>query len=67
MKNKIKTHKATKKRFKVTAKGKVVHQKQGNNEHLRIKKSNPRKARLNKQGTLGNSTEAKKIKRLSNK
>ena len=66
MKNKIKTHKATKKRFKVTTTGKVVHKKQGNNEHLRIKKSNPRKARLNKQGTLENSTEIKKIKRLSN-
>lgn len=63
---KIKTHKATKKRFKITSRGKVVHWKKGDNGHLRSKKSTRRKRRLSGSDQLSNKTEAKKIKKLVN-
>ena len=66
MKNKVKTHKATKKRFKITKNKKVLHGKQGNNDHLRIKKSGPRKRRLKGKTGLQNKTERKKIIALIN-
>ena len=65
-KNKIKTHKATAKRFKVSGSGKVRHQKQGNNDHLKIKKSSSRKARLRGSDSLSNKTEKTKVLRLIN-
>ncbi|MBD3363068.1 50S ribosomal protein L35 [Candidatus Dojkabacteria bacterium] len=64
MKNKIKTHQATKKRFKVSKKGKMRHKKQGNNAHLKIKKTRVRKDRLSGHTSLKNSTEEKKLRNL---
>lgn len=63
---KIKTHKATKKRFKITSKGKVIHWKKGDNGHLRSKKTNRRKRRLSGPDQLANNTEARKVKKLIN-
>lgn len=65
-KNKIKTHKATKKRFKVSATGKLRHNKQGDNDHFKIKKSRNRKARLSGKTELGSKKQAKKLKSLLN-
>lgn len=59
-----KTHKATKKRFKISANGKVRHKKQRDNAHLKTKKTNRRLRRQEGKGQLSNDTEAKKIKRL---
>lgn len=61
---KAKTHKATKKRFKVTGSGKVLHRGQGDNGHSknyesRRQKRNPRRIRA-----LTSGKEANKIKRL---
>lgn len=61
---KAKTHKATKKRFKVTGTGKVIHRAQGDNGHSknyesRRQKRNPRRPRA-----LGSGKESRKIKRL---
>lgn len=60
---KNKTHKATAKRFKETASGKLKYTKQGNN-HLKSKKSNRELRRKKKQPTLSNKTEEKKLKQL---
>ncbi|MGH8909658.1 MAG: 50S ribosomal protein L35 [Egibacteraceae bacterium] len=59
---KQKTHSGAKKRFRVTKKGKVVHQRMGMN-HILEKKSSSRKRRLNQESTLSGG-DAKKIKRL---
>jgi ribosomal protein L35 len=40
---KVKTHKATKKRFKLTANKKVLHYSQGDNSHLKANKDRGRK------------------------
>ncbi|KXK26524.1 MAG: 50S ribosomal protein L35 [candidate division WS6 bacterium OLB20] len=64
-KNKIKTHKASKKRFKLTATGKVMHYKQGNN-HLKANKSGAQKKRRSGDTELGSKTQAKKIINLMN-
>jgi large subunit ribosomal protein L35 len=61
---KNKTHKATAKRFKETATGKLKHKKQGDNAHLKINKNNREKRRKRKKSTLSNSTEVKKLKQL---
>ena len=66
-KKKIKTHKATKKRFKITGSGKVMHWKQGDNAHLRTKKTLRRKRRLAGAKLLANSQEVKRIKRILQK
>ncbi|MCA9382604.1 50S ribosomal protein L35 [Candidatus Dojkabacteria bacterium] len=63
---KLKTHKATKKRFKITSSGKVMHWKKGNNGHLRSKKTTKHKQRLSGPDTLSNTTEARKVKKLVN-
>lgn len=59
---KIKSHKGTKKRCKITAKGKVVRCK-GFKSHLLSKKSSSRKRQLTGKVEV-NKTFAKKIKNL---
>lgn len=66
MKNKIKTHKASVKRFKVKKSGDIVHYKQGNNDHLRVKKTRNRKARLSGTSVLSSTEQSKKIKKIIN-
>ena len=57
---KQKTHKGTKKRFKLTAKGKAVHRQSGTS-HLAARMSHKRKRNL--RGTaVVDSVEAKKIR-----
>ena len=57
---KMKTHKGTKKRFRLTAKGKVRHRQAGTS-HRAIRKSHKRKRLL--RGTSGvDEVEAKKIR-----
>ncbi|MBW7953965.1 MAG: bL35 family ribosomal protein [Candidatus Dojkabacteria bacterium] len=60
MKNKIKTHKASAKRFKLTATGKVKHNRQGNN-HLKANKNRAQKKRSSGSKMLNSKTQAKKI------
>ena len=66
MKNKIKTHKATAKRFKVTKNKKVRHNKQGDNAHLKTNKNRGQKARKKGKTSLKNKKEVKKIISLIN-
>ncbi len=61
---KNRTHKATAKRFKITASGKVVHKKQGNNAHLKVNKNNRTLRRQELQGLISSGVESKKLKRL---
>ncbi len=68
MRNKIKTHKATAKRFKITGSGKVArtHQQKRNNAHLKSKKSRSEK-RLNPDSYVINAKgQVKRIKKLLN-
>jgi len=55
---KAKTRKALSKRFRVTSKGKVVHNKAGKS-HLQSSKSPSRKRSLRKKTTLAKSEGAK--------
>lgn len=64
MKNKQKTHKATVKRFKLTKNKKLMHNKQGDNAHLKANKSNRQKARKKGKTSLTSSGESNKIKKL---
>jgi ribosomal protein L35 len=64
---KQKTHKATSKRFKVTPTGKVLHNSQGDNTHLKANKDRGQKARKKGQHGLNNKTEANKIIKLLGK
>jgi len=48
---KLKTHKGAKKRFKVTGKKKVLHNK-ANKSHILTKKSAKRKRNLGKKGSI---------------
>ena len=48
---KLKTHKGTKKRFRVTATGKVVHRRAGTS-HLNVRKSKKRRRNLRGTGVL---------------
>jgi len=66
MKNKIKTHKATAKRFKLTGKKKLRHNKQGDNAHLKANKNRNQKARQ-KGKTILTGGERKKIIKLLGK
>jgi len=59
---KIKTRKTAAKRFKITAKGKVLHGHAGMN-HLMMKKSGSRERRLEIEGRV-HGGELKKTKRL---
>ena len=56
---KQKTHKATKKRFRITAKGKVKHRQAGTS-HLAVRKSHKRKRNL--RGTA--TTDKVEVKRI---
>ncbi len=58
---KQKTHKATKKRFRVTGTGKVKHRQSGTS-HLAFRKSQKRKRNLRGTATVDN-VEAKKIRK----
>jgi ribosomal protein L35 len=64
---KQKTHKATSKRFRVTAGGKLMHNSQGDNSHLKANKDRGQKARKKGQHVLGNTAETAKIIKLLGK
>ena len=59
---KVKTHRGAAKRFKKTATGKLVHQKQGK-RHILTKMSSKRKRQLRREGVLVKGDE-KRIKEL---
>jgi len=59
---KLKTHKGIKKRFKVSANGKVKHKRCGSS-HLMSHKSGKQVRRLRKKSVLAVSAEAKKLRR----
>jgi large subunit ribosomal protein L35 len=61
---KIKTHKATAKRFKITASGKLRHLKLGRS-HLRRKKRKETKRLFDKTIPLEGAGEIKRVKRLA--
>lgn len=63
-KYKLKTHKATAKRFRVTGSGKVVRTK-GGKTHFRRRRSTRAKQALDKTITLTSSSMIKRIKRLA--
>jgi len=58
---KQKTHKGTKKRFRLTAKGKVKHRSAGTS-HLASRKSHKRK-RMLRRTDVGDTVEVKRIQR----
>jgi large subunit ribosomal protein L35 len=60
---KMKTHRATAKRFRVTRKGKVLHHKATGN-HMLTKKSGSRRRRIEGMAEVGTTGERKKLKRL---
>lgn len=59
---KLKTHKGMKKRFKVSATGKVSHKRCGSS-HLNSHKSGKQIRRLRKKSILKNSAEAHRVRR----
>jgi large subunit ribosomal protein L35 len=59
---KLKTHKGIKKRFKVSANGKVSHKRCGSS-HLMSHKSGKQVRRLRKKSTLQVSAEAKRMRK----
>jgi large subunit ribosomal protein L35 len=61
---KLKTHKSTAKRFKITATGKVMHTKVGKS-HLRRRKAKRNKRAFDRRVEVKNSERAKKIKQLA--
>ncbi len=63
---KLKTHKGIKKRFKVTATGKVKHKRCGSS-HLMSHKSGSQIRKLRKKSVLAVSAEAKKLRRAIHK
>lgn len=63
-KYKLKTHKSTAKRFKVTGSGKIVRTK-GGKSHLRRRTSKRTKRQFTKMQDIGNTAEAKRIRRLA--
>jgi large subunit ribosomal protein L35 len=63
-KYKLKTHKSTAKRFRVTGSGKVVRTK-GGKSHLRRRTSKRTKRQLKKMVAIGNTSEAKRVKKLA--
>lgn len=58
---KLKTHKGMKKRFKISATGKVRHKPCGSS-HLNSHKSGKKIRRLRKKATLANGAEARRIR-----
>lgn len=63
-KYKLKTHKATAKRFKMTGSGKIVRTK-GPKSHLRRKKSDRAKSGLDQMTEVQGSKQRKRIARLA--
>lgn len=63
-KYKLKTHKATAKRFRVTGSGKVVRTK-GGKSHLRRRTPARTKAKFTRMLPVENSKEAKRIRTLA--
>lgn len=61
---KLKTHKATAKRFKITATGKVMHTKVGKS-HLRRRKAKRNKRSFDRRTEVENFEQSKKIKQLA--
>lgn len=61
---KLKTHKATAKRFKITARGKVMRTHIGKS-HLRRRKSKHNKRAFDRREPVENFEQAKKIKQLA--
>ena len=60
---KMKTHRASAKRFRVTRRGKVLHRKATGN-HMLTKKSGSRRRRIEGMAEVAATGEQKKIKRL---
>ncbi len=58
---KLKTHKGMKKRFKISANGKVLHKRAGSS-HLMSHKSGKQVRRLRKKSSLSVTAEAKRIR-----
>ncbi len=63
---KLKTHKGVKKRFKVSATGKVSHKRAGSS-HLMSHKSGKQVRRLRKKSILKISAEARRLRRAVHK
>lgn len=63
-KYKLKTHKATVKRFKITGTGKVLRTK-GSKSHLRRRKSSRVKRGLDKMHAVANNKQARRIRILA--
>lgn len=63
-KYKLKTHKATAKRFRVTGTGKVMRTK-GGKSHLRRRSSSRVKRQFDKGVEVTSTADAKKVKRLA--
>ena len=63
-KYKLKTHKATAKRFRLTGTGKVVRTK-GGKTHFRRRRSRRAKQQLDKMQPIGNAAFARRIKKLA--
>lgn len=61
---KLKTHKATAKRFKITATGKVMRTKVGKS-HLRRRKPKRNKRAFDRREPVENFEQAKKIRQLA--
>ena len=63
-KYKLKTHKATAKRFRITGSGKVLRTK-GGKTHFRRRRSKRAKHQLDKMQPIGSPAFAKRIKKLA--
>jgi large subunit ribosomal protein L35 len=63
-KTKLKTHKATSKRFRLTGSGKLVRTK-GGKSHLRRKRSSRAKALLSEMVPVNGRSIIKRVKRLN--
>jgi large subunit ribosomal protein L35 len=63
-KYKIKTHKATAKRFKITGSGKLMRS-QGPKSHLRRKKSARTKVGLSQMTVVSNNATVKRVRKLA--
>jgi large subunit ribosomal protein L35 len=60
---KMKTHRASAKRFRITRKGKVLHRKATGN-HMLTKKSSSRRRRIEGEAEVGSRADARTIRRL---
>ena len=60
---KMKTHRASAKRFRITRKGKVLHRRATGN-HMLTKKSSSRRRRIEGEAEVGARSDARTIRRL---